>query len=194
MEADELDLFLLAEQQANELVDVLTQLKTEIESYSTARIAVDRAAEGVSGLAAESAEAVRELSALAETLRTNGPAEILRQQKDMSEVLTQLQKALEEAKGSILAGQERGAQDLRTELDQGLARLKADAEALQQSLGEMQEAIVNEHGQQFQSLREELTTLMGRMIGLRNLAIANIGLWIVILILLVWIALTLARG
>ena len=87
------DAFLRAEEQADRLVTELTRLKEEIESYRTAHQALGQAAEGVSALAARSAELAVQLGRVVETLRSIGTPELLRRQEAVSSEVAAFRRA-----------------------------------------------------------------------------------------------------
>ena len=95
MATDRVDAFLRAEEEADRLVDELTRLKEETESYTTARQALGQAAEGVSELATRLAEIAGQFGKVVETLRSIGTPELLRGQEALASEVTALRQDLE---------------------------------------------------------------------------------------------------
>jgi len=96
--------FLEAEEAANRVVEELSKLKTETESYRTARSALDKAGTDMARLAGNLADAAQRLDAVIQTLRNIGTPELLRaQEAALSEVMA-LRTELAEAHSAIDAG------------------------------------------------------------------------------------------
>lgn len=86
--------FAQAEEEANRLVDELSKLKLETESYRTSRAALGEAAQEVGRLAARLGDVAEGLGGIAETLRKIGTPELLRAQEHMSAEVAALRQDL----------------------------------------------------------------------------------------------------
>ena len=83
-----------AEQEANRLVEELTRLKNESESYRAARGTLEKAGDGVARLGGELADAAHHLDGMIETLRAIGTSELLRTQEAATAEVAALRRDL----------------------------------------------------------------------------------------------------
>jgi DNA repair ATPase RecN len=87
--------FLRLEVEANRLLEVLSKLKQEIESYKTAHQALEQTAARVGELSDRCGEAAHQLGRLAETLQSVGPRQVLERLDALAKDVTSLQPAVE---------------------------------------------------------------------------------------------------
>jgi DNA repair exonuclease SbcCD ATPase subunit len=90
-----------AEEEAHQLVEVLRQLKNEVESYRTARRALDEAALSIRDLVTRAAEIAERLAGVAETMKSIGTPELLRGLESTSNELAALRGAMEKQQVSL---------------------------------------------------------------------------------------------
>lgn len=112
MANDRVEEFLRAEDEAHRLVDQLSELKRETESYSTARIALQDAGSGIATLTDALAGAAQRLEEVVKTLRSIGTPELLRAQEATTVELASVRSALDATKAITQALQhDIGARD-----------------------------------------------------------------------------------
>jgi hypothetical protein len=104
MANDGVEAFLQAEEDAHRLVEALARLKEEVDSYKTAREALDQAADGVSRLTARLGAISGELATVVETLRSIGTPELLQEQKELADEVVSLRQELAGSYKSIAEG------------------------------------------------------------------------------------------
>jgi chromosome segregation ATPase len=95
--AEVVDTFLQAEEQASQLVEELTRLKAEAESYEFARLHLDQSGKEVGRLASELTVMASEFKQMIETLRSIGTPELLRQHEDAKAQLAALRESVTQA-------------------------------------------------------------------------------------------------
>lgn len=93
--------FMEVEEEASRLVEELTRLKAETESYRTARSALDEASTGVARLAGELADAAQRLDGVIQTLRSIGTPELLRAQEAATAEVAALRAELTETRRTV---------------------------------------------------------------------------------------------
>ena len=96
-----LDGFLVAEQEAERLVEALGQLKAEMESYRTSRTALDSAGAGVARLADELTRIAQRVDGVVEALHKIGTPELLRAQGEARAEVAGLRAELLEARRAM---------------------------------------------------------------------------------------------
>ncbi|MEW6756438.1 MAG: hypothetical protein AB1505_36520 [Candidatus Latescibacterota bacterium] len=111
------DAFLRTEEEANRLVDELTRLKEETEAYSTARGALDHAAQGLSDLAGRMGGIAVQLRDVAGTLRSIGTPELRRGQEALTGEVAMLRQDLGRSIGAL-------SDDVRAQLAGARAELR----------------------------------------------------------------------
>jgi hypothetical protein len=89
------DTFLRAEEQAHRLVEELSKLKRETESYNAARTSLQEAGSGIATFTDSVAGAAKGLQDLVVTLRSIGTPELLKAQETTATELASLRKAQE---------------------------------------------------------------------------------------------------
>ncbi len=121
MAKDALSSFLRAEEEAHRLVEVLTQLKKEVESYSNARTALDQAGSGISELSTRCARIAEQLGNVAKTLHSIGTPELLQRLETIAGELLTLRQQLDQQHESL----QHKTQDLQANLNTQLESTKA---------------------------------------------------------------------
>lgn len=210
---DGTDLFLQAEEQANRLVDELTRLKEETESYTTSRRALDAAAGGVSELATRMADVAGQLGALGETLRSIGTPELLRAQEAVAKHVAGLHAEISNLHQSNSEALDRAIallRALRETMEHTEQNLQEQFHTLQQGLGglatatsvttlrDLLEQREEEHRLQMAAIKQELCAQLAdtkAAVGtVRNLALGAVGLLVIVVALLGSLVLQIVRG
>lgn len=208
MADDGVERFLRAEEEANRLVEELKHLKEETESYQTARKALGEVAQGVAGLATRLSDISGRLGDVVETLRSIGTPELLRGQEAVTREVAMLRQDLGGTQQSILEALTQAMDQVRIlcETLESAERTRQEAlQRLQQRIGELaaaesitdlQEVLEQReeaHRQEIQALKEDLSAQHANIKAVvdtvRNLALGSIGLLVIALALLVWLAL-----
>lgn len=125
MATEGVDSFLRVEEEANSLVEQLRRLKKEIESYKTARMALDQAAASVSELSTRCAEIAEQLGGLGETLRSIGTPELLRRLEGVTSEVDTLRQDLDGTRQSIIEAYQRDIEQLKESVGVQLAGTRA---------------------------------------------------------------------
>jgi hypothetical protein len=112
------DGFLAVESDAAQLVDALTRLRSEMESYRSSRTSLDAAGAGVTRLADELAEIGQRVGGVVETLRAIGTPELLRAQDDARTELAGLRAELAEAQRATDSNLEAQRRSLETAMSE----------------------------------------------------------------------------
>lgn len=194
MATDPRDLLLKAEEEANQLVDVLTQLRTEIESYRTAHETLEDAAEAVKKVSVRCAAVASQLGSVANTLQTIGTPELLKGQQALAQALDTLQQRF--------SGQEEAFRDglktLEGVLDGHVLDLSGKVEALARETIMIRQELAQRDvasREKLDKLREDLETQLVRMTSIitfvRNLAAAGFGFLVLAALVLGWMLLSL---
>lgn len=211
MATDGIERFLRAEEEANRLVEELTQLKEETESYQTARKALGEASKGVAGLATRLSDISGRLGGVVETLRSIGTPELLQGQEAVTREVGSLRQDLASTQESILGtlestitqvrglcetieAAERVRRDQLQTLQQNITGLATAASIsdLKKALEKSEEAsrtelqvIKDDLGAKLVSARAEIGTA-------RSLALGSIALLVITVGLLGWLTVVLA--
>ncbi len=178
MAKDPRDSFLQAEEEAHCLVEVLKQLKHEVESYKTAHEALDQAAMGISELTTRCARIAEQLGGLAETLRSIGTPELLHRMEVIRGELITLRQEIKQQ-------HEAYHQEIRS-VQEGLGAQVAGVKTLVTTVRNLVEYA--------KGLKEETAGVKTLVTTVRNLVLGCIGLSLITLGLLAWLVLTLGRG
>jgi chromosome segregation ATPase len=188
MATDGVEAFLRAEEEAHRLVDELGRLKQESESYKTARETLDGAAEGVSGLAAQLADLAGQLGGVVQTLRLIGTPELLRAQEAVTSEVAALRQDLDGTQRSITDHIANAMEQVRVMCTTLEAAERARQEELQRLQGGMDALATKE------DLGARLAAVNATVGTARNLALGTVGISLVTLVLVAWVALSLGRG
>ena len=208
-----IDTFLQAEENAHRLVEELTRLKSEADSYKGARKALDQAADGVSTLVGSLGDIAGRLGVVVETLGSIGTPELLRGHEAIIGELTALRQNVSATQQSIMEAVTQNAsrlsalhealdrtqqlhQEQLTQIEQQIRAL-ATADSLSSFRREFEQQYTA-HREEVKVVREELGARVAgstaAITAVRKLAIGSIGLSLVTLVILGWVALTLVRG
>jgi hypothetical protein len=144
MERHGLESFLHAEEEANRLVDALTQLKQETESYKTARESLGQSAAVVAELSTRCASIVAQLDGLGDTLRAIGTPELLRGLEQVASDVEAVHRELRATQESVVRAHELNIAELRAALEERVAR---EVALLLQNLDQAQKAFVDSYEQ-----------------------------------------------
>jgi DNA repair ATPase RecN len=112
--------FLKAEEEAHRLVDELTKLKAETESYATARGALSEAMKKVSDSAGKLSELAKRLGDVVETMRSIGTPELLQAQEILTgqvKVLGEDVNRTQQSVSTTLAGAVNEVRSLREKME-----------------------------------------------------------------------------
>lgn len=208
-----IDTFLQTEENAHRLVEELTKLKSEADSYRSARKALDQTADGVSTLVRTLGEIAGRLSIVVETLGAIGTPELLRGHETIIGELTALHQNVSATQKSIMDAVTKNASRLSAlheTLDRTQQLFQAQLTQIEQQIRALATAdsinsFRRDFEQQYTAHREEIKVvreeLGARVAGstaainaVRKLAIGSIGLSLVTLAILGWVALALVRG
>jgi DNA repair ATPase RecN len=137
MSTSHVDEFLKAEDEAHRLVEELTKLKAETESYASARGALTEVIVSVSDSSGKLSELAKRLGNVVEAMRSIGTPELLRAQDALIGQVKALGEDVNQTKMSVsttLAGAMNEVRALRDRLDAGDAARQSEAKRFQSDL------------------------------------------------------------
>lgn len=165
MPDDRVSEYLRAEEEANQLLEELTRLQKEIESYSSARGTLQAASDSVKDLCGKLAGACVRFSEVVKTLETIGTPELIRLQNEQAKTIASLDMALQGKLAAVLENVEKSSGSISSSITKAtktIGDLSGVVDASTSHHQEAQEKIVNTMGQLasqagLQSLQEKLT-------------------------------------
>lgn len=198
MAAGRVEDFLRTEKEAQELVNVLGQLRDEVESYASARDALDVIAGNLRDLAARLTEVAEGFLAAVEALRAIGTPELLEGQEALAAHVQALRDSVEGVRRDLdgLTSQMLAAQE---EHAAGIAETVArESAAVRENIDRIRQEDLALQLQALAALRTEIAKQMAVASAsfrqLRNLVLGGLGGLVAVLALLIWLVVTNARG
>jgi len=161
MVTDVLESFLKAEEEANRLVEVLSQLKTETQSYKAAYKALDQASAGVGELASRCAQIAERLGGLANTLEAISTSELLRRLDVVAAEVETLRKDLERMCSSIMGSYHGDLERIKHDLNEQHAGTVSKVETLLHDLKGTWRSIMGAYQGDLDRLKNDLNAQHG---------------------------------
>jgi len=171
MPNDNVEAFLRAESEAHQLLDELTKLRSETESYAAAQAALGEAAEHVGDLSGVLADLARRLGEVVQTLRSIGTPELLRAQEATT--------AMVAAMGSSVAAAADTVRALHDNLNAKMEQQAADSKAAYADLN----AQIGRERSETHEVRAEVVRLGRLVLWATGALLAATGVVIAILLL-----------
>lgn len=200
--------FLRAEEEAQELVNVLRQLKNEVQSYAGAREALDIVAGNLRDLADELAQVAEGFASAVETLRTIGTPEILQGQELIANRVDSLRESTDDVRQVLMDAYRQHGEQIGEAIailgrqQEHSARLAEtvtkETAFVRESIDKIRQEDLALHLQALTALRTEImkqidiTSASLRL--LRNMMLGSLGGLLAVLAMLIALLVMIARG